>query len=133
MACSRCLRPMMEAGGYRCQRDSLMGWRCGGMGCKYNPLHRLNPHESMRMIARHTMQTASLWTTETPTSPGWYWLHHAVFRRQAGIWHELHPMIVELSRNDNGPLMLSVYGDDGASSIDDLIVGEWVGPLVPLQ
>ena len=65
--------------------------------------------------------------TETPTSPGWYWLQHAVFRGQAGIWHELHPMIVELSRNDNGPLMISVCGDDRARSVDDLVVGEWVG------
>ena len=118
MACSRCHRPM---------------WRCGGMGPKHNPLHRRDPHESVRMKPMHLAKRTGGWMTETPTSPGWYWLQHAVFRGQAGIWHELHPMIVELSRNENGPLMISVCGDDGARSVDDLIVGEWIGPLVPLQ
>ena len=66
--------------------------------------------------------------TETPTLPGWYWLQHAVFRRQAGIWHELHPMIVELSRNDNGPLMISVCGDDGPVPSMILL---WANGLVP--
>ena len=53
--------------------------------------------------------------------------------RPAGIWHELHPIIVELSRNDNGPFMLSVGGSDWVHSLEDLVVGEWVGPLVPLE
>ena len=133
MACSRCLRPMMEAGCYRCQRDSLMGWRCGGMGSKYNPLHRLDPHESVRMTPIRLTERTSGWTMETPTVPGWYWLQHAVFQGRAGTWHELHPIIVELSRDGNAPFMLSVGGSDWVRSLEDLVVGEWVGPLVPLE
>ena len=64
------------------------------------------------MIATHTIHTASLWNTETPTAPGWYWLKHAVFQGRAGAWHELHPIIVELSRVGNGPRTLSVGGSD---------------------
>jgi hypothetical protein len=81
------------------------------------------------MIAMHDIKPASLWTTETPTAPGWYWLKHAVFQSRAGAWHELHPIIVELSRDGNGPLMLSVDGSDGVCSLEDLVVAEWAGPL----
>lgn len=84
------------------------------------------------MMAMHDIKPASLWTTETPTVPGWYWLRHAMFHGRAGSWHELHPIIVELSRDSNGPLVLLVSGSDWVRSLEDLVVGEWVGPLVPL-
>ena len=47
-----------------------------------------------------------------PATPEWYWPRHAVFRGKAGAWHELHPIIVELGRNGNGPLMLFVSGSE---------------------
>ena len=110
MACSRCQRPTMEAG-----------------------FHRINHHESVRMTPIRLTERTSGWTMETPTVPGWYWLQRAVFQGPAGTWHELHPIIVELSRDGNAPFMLSVGGSDWVHSLEDLVVGEWVGPLVPLE
>ncbi len=81
------------------------------------------------MIPLPLTEQASMWTAETPTVPGWYWLRHAVFRSKAGAWHELHPIIVELGRDGNGPLMLFVSGSEWVRSLEDLVVGEWVGPL----
>lgn len=79
--------------------------------------------------ATHTIHAASLCNTETPTAPGWYWLKHAVFQGRAGAWHELHPIIVELGPDGSGPMMLFVSGSEWVRSLDDLVVGEWVGPL----
>jgi len=71
----------------------------------------------------------SQWSVEIPTEPGWYWLRHAVFSGKAGAWHELHPIIVELGRNGNAPLVIFVSGSEWVRSVEDLVVGEWVGPL----
>jgi hypothetical protein len=38
-------------------------------------------------------------------------------------------MIVELGRNGNAPMMIFVSGSEGVRSVEDLIVGEWAGPL----
>ena len=48
---------------------------------------------------------------------------------QAGAWHELHPIIVELGRDGNSPMMLFVSGSEWVRSLDDLVVAEWAGPL----
>ena len=76
-------------------------------------------------------EQVSGWTTEMPTTPGWYWLRHAVFRDTAGAWHALYPMIVELVRDGNSPMMLLVSGSEWewVRSVEDLVVGEWIGPL----
>ena len=83
----------------------------------------------MRMRPLHVTERTNGWTTETPTGPGWYWLRHAVFRGKAGAWHELHPIIVELGQNANAPMMIFVSGSEWVRSLDDLVIGEWVGPL----
>ena len=81
------------------------------------------------MIAMEAINPASLWTAETPTTPGWYWLRHAAFRTTAGTWHEVHPMIIELVPDGTGPMMLFVSGSEWVRSLEDLVVGEWNGPL----
>ena len=48
------------------------------------------------------------------STPGWYWLRHAVFRGKAGAWHELHPIIVELGQDGKVPMMMLVSGGCGA-------------------
>ena len=80
------------------------------------------------MIPIRPTERASVWTMEAPTVPGWYWLQRAVFQGRAGAWHELHPIIVELSRDGNDPPMLSVGGSDWVHSLEDLVVAEWAGP-----
>jgi hypothetical protein len=64
---------------------------------------------------------------EAPTVPGWYWLQRAVFQGRAGAWHELHPIIVEFRRDGNDRL---VGGSDWVHLLEDLVVGEWAGPLI---
>jgi len=77
----------------------------------------------------HLTKQASQWTTEIPVSAGWYWLRHAAFQSSAGAWHDVHPMIVELVANGTGRMMLFVSGSEWVRPLDDLVVGEWVGPL----
>jgi hypothetical protein len=38
-------------------------------------------------------------------------------------------MIVELVPNGNGPIMVFVSGSERVWSVEDLVVGEWAGPL----
>ena len=69
------------------------------------------------------------WTSETPTTPGWYWLRRAAFRSESGAWHEPYPIIVELAVQESEELVVYLPGTDRACSLNELVVAEWEGPL----
>ena len=69
------------------------------------------------------------WTTDSPTTPGWYWLRRAAFQGKQGVWHEPRPIIVELALDGVAGLTMYVPGTDWTRPLSDLVSGEWVGPL----
>ena len=69
------------------------------------------------------------WTAEAPSTPGWYWLRHAVFQTALGQWHEPRPTVVELVPDATGQLLVYVTGTTWTRALPDLVVGEWSGPL----
>jgi hypothetical protein len=75
---------------------------------------------------------AMQWTDELPTRPGWYWIRRAVLRHNAGAWHEVNPVLMEVTEDKNGTLGLSMSGLDQVWRLDDVIVAEWAGQLRPL-
>jgi hypothetical protein len=44
--------------------------------------------------------------------PGWYWLRRAVLRHNEHAWHEVHPVLGEVTEEKNGRLCLSMSGLD---------------------
>ena len=74
-------------------------------------------------------ESTTEWRAEAPSTPGWYWLRHAVFQTALGQWHEPHPTVVELVPDATGQLLVYVTGTTWTRSVADLLVGEWSGPL----
>lgn len=52
------------------------------------------------------------WTDKMPTMPGWYWLQRAILRHNADAWHEVHPVLVEVTEDTNGTFGLYMPGLD---------------------
>ena len=74
---------------------------------------------------------AMQWTDKMPTTPGWYWLRRAILRHNADAWHEVHPVLVEVTEDTDSALGLYMPGLDYIWSLHDVVVAEWAGPLVP--
>jgi hypothetical protein len=66
-----------------------------------------------------------------PAVAGWYWFRHAVFHRRAGAWHEPASIVVEIIQDTYGGVALYLPVTNREWSLDDVVVAEWVGLLVP--
>jgi hypothetical protein len=84
-------------------------------------------HDALKPSTPGAMQ----WTDELPTMPGWYWLQRAVLRHNKAAWYEVYPVLVDITQNTNGTVVLYMPGLDHVWTIDDVVVGEWAGPLHP--
>ena len=96
-----------------------------GPGCS-NPVPLQDPEEPARSAA---LPGRTEWTEDIPSVPDWYWLRHAIFQTALGHWHETRPVVVELVPDATGHLLVYVSGTTWTRSVEDLIVGEWCGPL----
>lgn len=73
-----------------------------------------------------------IWTTETPTSPGWYWLRNGTI--ESPFYHEdesrnliRQAIIVNVYRRQDQSL--GFYLDLDAIGLGEIKSGEWAGPL----
>jgi hypothetical protein len=71
------------------------------------------------------------WTTGKPTEQGYYWLRKYLFAtsKANGFKPTSKPTIVNVYSSFGEPLSLIFCGNDSVSSPDDLVEGEWYGPL----
>lgn len=72
-----------------------------------------------------------IWTTETPTKPGYYWLRnvdtHSRYKASA-------PQVVRVYEAGNGfpgNFDIALHGDDRTIEFRHIINAEWAGPLEP--
>jgi hypothetical protein len=89
----------------------------------------LVPRDPRGLAPSTAVPSCTEWTADLPSVPGWYWLRHAVFQTALGQWHEPRPVVVELVPDATGHLLVYVSGTTWTRSVEDLLVGEWSGPL----